>query len=114
MKVEKCNNTVYLTWNNPIEARILIKILTSTFPRNYIDYLLICLIRDKFEIALRNPSRIVGHVYKIMLDPIKRFLKFLKFRLQNEFMSQNERSSLELAITLLENLIQEKNKERGD
>jgi hypothetical protein len=70
MKVEKCSNIVYLTWNNPIEARILIKILTSTFPRNYIDYLLICLIRDKFEIALRNPSRIVGHVYKIMLDPI--------------------------------------------
>jgi hypothetical protein len=48
------------------------------------------------------------------LEESKGFLEFLKFRLQNEFMSQNERSSLKLAITLLENLIQEKIKERGD
>ncbi len=77
MKVEKCNNVVYLTWNNPAEASLLVKILTSTFPKNYLDYLLICLIRDKFEIALRNPSRIIGHVYKIMLDPIYIVIQFM-------------------------------------
>jgi hypothetical protein len=48
------------------------------------------------------------------LEESKGFLEFLKFKLQNELMPQNERSSLELAITLLEDLIQEKIKERGD
>jgi hypothetical protein len=48
------------------------------------------------------------------LEESKGFLEFLKLKLQNETMPQNERSSLELAITLLEDLIEEKIKERGD
>jgi hypothetical protein len=48
------------------------------------------------------------------LEESKRFLEFLKLKLQTEVLPQNERSSLELAITLLEDLIQEKINERGD
>jgi hypothetical protein len=40
-------------------------------------------------------------------------LEFLKLKLQTEVLPQNERSSLELAIALLEDLIQEKINERG-
>ncbi len=48
------------------------------------------------------------------LEESKGFLEFLKLKLRTEVLPQNERSSLELAITLLEDLIQEKIKERGD
>ncbi len=48
------------------------------------------------------------------LKESKRFLEFLKLKLQTEVLPQNERSSLELAIALLEDLIQEKINERGD
>ena len=43
------------------------------------------------------------------LEESKGFLEFLKLKLQTEVLPQNERSSLELAITVLEDLIQEKN-----
>jgi hypothetical protein len=48
------------------------------------------------------------------LEECKGFLEFLKLKLQTEVLPQNERSSLELAIALLEDLIQEKINERGD
>ena len=48
------------------------------------------------------------------LEESKGFLEFLKLKLQAEVLPQNERSSLELAIALLEDLIQEKINERGD
>ena len=48
------------------------------------------------------------------LEESKGFLELLKLKLQTEVLPQNERSSLELAIALLEDLIQEKINERGD
>jgi hypothetical protein len=48
------------------------------------------------------------------LEESKGFLEFLKLKLQTEVLPQNERLSLELAIALLEDLIQEKINERGD
>ena len=48
------------------------------------------------------------------LEEGKGFLEFLKLKLQTEVLPQNERSSLELAIALLDDLIQEKINERGD
>ena len=48
------------------------------------------------------------------LEESKGFLEFLKLKLHTEDLPQNERSSLELVIALLEDLIQVKLNERGD
>jgi hypothetical protein len=39
MIIQKDSTAVYLGWRDLSEAKLLVKILTSTFPKNYLDYL---------------------------------------------------------------------------
>jgi hypothetical protein len=39
MIIQKDITEVYLGWRDHSEAKLLVKILTSTFPKNYLDYL---------------------------------------------------------------------------
>ena len=78
MIAQKHGQAIYLGWRSPAEARLLIKILTSTFPRDYLDFLLICIVRDKVELAHKTNSRVVGYLYTLELKPI-----FMAYQLIN-------------------------------
>jgi hypothetical protein len=78
MIAQKHGQAIYLGWRSPAEARLLIKILTTTFPRDYLDYLLICIVRDKVELAHKTNSRVVGYFYTLELKPI-----FMAYQLIN-------------------------------
>jgi hypothetical protein len=78
MIVQKDSTAVYLGWKEHSGAKLLVRLLTSTFPRNYLDFLLVSLVRDKIELTVCTTSRIIGFVYHIKLEPV-----FMAFQLLN-------------------------------
>ena len=78
MIVQKDSTAVYLGWKEHSEAKLLVRLLTSTFPSNYLDFLLVSLVRDKIELTVCTTSRIIGFVYRIKLEPV-----FMAFQLLN-------------------------------
>jgi hypothetical protein len=78
MILQKDTTAVYLGWKDHSEAKMLVRLLTSTFPKTYLDFLLVSLIRDKIELTVCATSSIVGFVYRIKLEPF-----FMAFQLLN-------------------------------
>ena len=114
MIVQKDSTAVYLGWKEHSEAKLLVRLLTSTFPRNYLDFLLVSLVRDKIEFPvhmLEEMDEIIAGLSTAR--DLEVFIDVLKEKVEDRNTPEDFKQALTEVILPLLNiiLIQRRNRE---